>query len=258
MSQRLSNEIAKLNLIALGIPQFCGGEGEDPAGAGNSGGSDGQTTSTTTNDDGDDEDPDLEAALKRKLEGVDDAKDRRIIKLSNENSRRRNEAKTLKDQLAEAQQAKQELDDIKRKENTDLENYKGDLEKANGKLEKLNATLRRTLLKEAIRDIDTYIWHDVGDVVSALDLQAIQVDLEEGKIEGLAEELKRIANAKPHYVKSKKSSRKQDDGSNNGNGAGSTIGASGSNPGGAGSPNNADAARRAALEEKYPVLRNTR
>lgn len=260
MSQRLLKDIARTKLIAMGFAPLFGAEDGDggEGGQGNEGGNENGNTGGDGGDDDGIDDAEYKAALQRKLEGVADEKDRRIIALSNENSRRRNEAKTLKTELAEARAAKEELDKIKRKENTDLQNAAQDLTKANEKLSKYETQLRKTMLKEAIRDEDAFTWHDLGDVVSALDLDALEIDLEEGTIEGLGPELKRIAASKPHYVKSKKSDRKKDEGKTDGNGTGGTIGSSGMNPGGTGSPNNAAAARREELLKKYPALRNAR
>lgn len=264
MSQGLLNENARIRLIALGVPQLRGGEGEEGQNGGNGDAGNGKTTSPAStgndgdgdNDDDEETDPELEAALQRKLQGVADAKDRKLIKLSNENSKRRNELKRLNDQLIEAQAAKAELDEIKRRENSELQNASGDLEKATTKLQKLEGVLQKALLENAIRNEEAFTWHDISDVVAAIDKGTIQIDLEAGTIEGLAPELKRIAGEKPHYVKSKKSGKRS--APNDENGTGGVNGSSGVNPGGTGSPSNADAARRAALEEKYPVLRNVR
>lgn len=265
MSQRLSSKQARIRLIALGVPNFSGGD-TDGNGDGNDSNSgvpnprevadrtSGSAAGTEDDDDDDDDIDDPNADLKKKLARAKDAKDRRIIELSDENAQKRVSNKNLKTER-DALQAK--LDEYERKEQSDLDNATGDLKKKTDRISKLEATLQKNLLETAILKDDGFTWHDVSDVISAITGDALTIDLEEGTIEGLGPELKRIAVDKPHYVKSKKSEKKKDEGQNNGAGPdGKKLGASGINPGGAGSSGDAAATQRAELINKYPALAN--
>lgn len=110
----------------------------------------------------------------------------------------------------------EERDRLKRKnialkaENTRLKNAqakaKGDrdaaAERDELKLEndKLKSVVNSKFLEWAVQTNDKYSWIDVEDVVKAIDREAINIDVENGDIDGLDLELKRIAKKKPHWI----------------------------------------------------------
>lgn len=65
---------------------------------------------------------------------------------------------------------------------------------------KLKGVIDTKLLEWAIDTNSKFKWVDSEDVVKAIDRDAINIDLDNGDIDGLDLELKRIAKKKPHWL----------------------------------------------------------
>lgn len=225
-----------------------GAEGGESGGGDNAGADGGNSQ-----DDADDEDDDDGDGGDGKPATPSEKK-----KLSSEAAARRRELRRVEkerdDLLAEKAEAE-------RKKNDDLTNANNDITALTEKLSKRDTVLRNNLLDTGILKDEKRVWHDSDVVLAALDLSAIEVDLETGTVEGLSEELARVAKEKPFLVKETKGAKKKDDAGNGGtSGTAGTqtqtkLGSSGINPGGAGSQANQQIAQREALVKKFPALR---
>lgn len=219
------------------VTPFWGAEGE-------AGGEPAATTGTggdSDDDDDDEEDDDSDQW---------DEKDKKIHSLSTEAKNRRKalraaerERDALKRQLEERDGAKKDTE----------KHLQTELEQVTQRATKMEATLRKNLLETSILKDDKLTWHDVDVVISALSLEDIDIDVESGTVEGLSEELKRVAKEKPFLVKAKAGSRK--DGESSNGGQRQQTGSTGINPGGAGRQQDQQVAQRDKLLGKYKALR---
>lgn len=196
-----------------------GAEGDEDddngAGGGNSGG---------TEDDDDEDDDDNGDADKNM-----DPKDIRIRDLSAEARDWRKQLRTAQKELRELKEGKEEEEGQKKAKETKAT---ADVTKLEEKLAKRDQVLSNNLLETAILKAKDpknkpYEWHDLQMLVSALDRGEIDIDLESGTVEGLSEELKRVAREKPFLLKS--NTKSGGDGGNE-----QKKGSTGNNPGGAG------------------------
>lgn len=198
---------------------------------------------SSADDDDDDDDKDLDA--------VDDPKAKRIFELSNENRKKRLALRELREELAALKKDKEAKDSEGKSESSRLKTDNTKLTEANQKLTKTNENL---LLKQGVLSSKSYRFHDVDDVIAFVDRKEIDIDAASGTIEGLGEELKRLAREKPYLVSEvigKKPQQKQEQDDN-----GEKHGASGFNPGGAGNGSKQKAnADRARLVSKYNLNR---
>lgn len=100
------------------------------------------------------------------------------------------------------------------------------------------------------------MWHSADTVLTQIDMDAIDYDPESGSIEGVSDELDRIAAEQPFLVKElgrQKKADPKDSGKTGGNNG--KQGASGRQPGGAGRQvQGLDAERKKKLGEKYKIL----
>lgn len=148
-------------------------------------------------DDDEEEDVDKKPKAKRKPAAKDDDDDddeddddddgdtaKELARLKRENIRLK-KAQDKKDE-----DAKTEKDKDKRIRS---------LEKRAGRAERL---VRTSYIETAIAKQKKYEFIDVEDVRKALDMDAIDIDMDSGDIDGLDLELKRIAKKKPHWLKS--------------------------------------------------------
>ncbi|WNM67160.1 hypothetical protein SEA_ERUTAN_13 [Gordonia phage Erutan] len=229
-----------------------GGDGGDGQGGGDDDGGD--------DDGGDDEGGDD----KTDFSAISDPKERRIAELSDEAAKARIAKREMKKehttQINDLNKRIKELEKAAKggeggPEITDeirAEIEQPHIEKI-GHLEKFayRQAIENAILKESVAEgAARRVWFDTSDVIANLDMDAIDFDLESGSIDGIADELNRIASAKPHLVKEKgKVKKKEDDGQQ------TRRGASGRQPGGAGAQiHGMDKSRRDELGAKYPVL----
>lgn len=225
----------------LPVFPFFGAEGEGNEGDGSSGGTGGAGEGDSEGE-GNRTPPEGETEAEAKLR-----------KANYESMTRRQENDRLKSENAAL---KAERDKQERKDKSDLENAQRDLTERDEKLSKRDQILKRNLVQTAILMDDNYTWHDLDLVITALDSEIVTVDLDEGRVEGIAEELKRIAKDKAFLVKSSKKEKKQEDQNGKPQGQQQQRGASGTNPGGAGQQQvNQALANRQELIKKSPALR---
>jgi len=223
------------------VKPFWGAEGE--GGEGGEGGSEGAGSNGGTDDDDDDDDDDGDGDQDKW-----DDKDKRIHELSSEAKNRRKALRAAERELAEVRRQLEERDGAKKETEKSL---KEELTKSTERLAKMENTLRRNLLETTILKDPKVTWHDVDVVISALNLDDVDIDVESGTVEGLSEELKRVAREKPFLVKSKAGERRKND---DGNGGQQQRGSSGNNPGGAGHQQNQQVTQRDSLLKKYKAL----
>lgn len=228
---------SKTLVTASTVPFFiiygAEGEGDDGDKSGKAGAGGKTDTKGKTGDEKDaDEDEDEEI----------DPKDAQIRDLSAEARKRRLANKATE---RERDQLKAQIEARDRKDKTDLENATSDNAKRDEKSAKMESTLRANLLETAILRETKYTWHDASDLHNALDMDQIDIDVEAGSVEGLADELKRVAKDKPYLLKSGKKDGDDDK-------EVKKNGPSGQNPGGAGSRAAAEkASDREYLINKY-------
>jgi hypothetical protein len=125
----------------------------------------------------------------------------------------------------------------------------GDLEKAKLQVDELTKraevaekALKDTQIENAFHRSNKFDFHDVADAIAALDLSGVDID-EDGKVTGMESAIKDVVKRKPHFVKSQKE--------NASNGAPAANGAlNGTRKG----DNQQNAANRAALAKRFPVL----
>lgn len=197
------------------------GDGEGDAGAGDGDGDDG----TGGSGDGDDS-----------AGSAGDGKhgDPRIKELSDENARRRNEAKQLKTALEEAQAKLKEHEDASLGE---LEKAKRDLESATADNAVLADEVRKLRIDNAFLSSNTHSWKNPAAALRLVDLREVEID-DEGNVTGLDKALDALAKSDPYLL-----GEKDDDG----DGGTPTGQAPARKPKGN--------ANRDALLKKYPALR---
>lgn len=118
--------------------------------------------------------------------------------------------------------------------------------------EQLKAVVETQMLDWAIAIDKKYDWHDAEAVRAFINKSDIRLDLDNGKIEGLDLELKRIAKEKPYLMKAATNSQKQQDQQQNPPAAGTPN--SGSHPfGGSAQQRETDKQKIAA---KYKIFKH--
>jgi hypothetical protein len=244
------SSLPRLDLFLL---PFRGGNNDGSAGDDGNESSKGAVDKVADKDDDDDGDEDHDDD---DLSGIADPRDRQIAALSREAARHRREKNKNK---KEAERIQGELDALKNGKGTEQEQWEAEKRSFEQKYEELLTNTSNTVLRNAVRDPDNkYSWYDVPVVMSLVNRDVIEIDLEEGVVDGLEAELKRIAKEKPYLVKKAPAGGGNSNNGNNGNGSVSgsagSAGSTGSNPSGRNSSNDAKAAQRATLESKYPGL----
>lgn len=226
-----------------------GAEGED-GGAGDADGDSG---------DGDYADGDESGADGGAEEEEKDPKDQRISELSTEAKNRR---LALRASEAENKKLLAELDALRNK-NSDGNVDEATKSKIEGplieRIERMAAASRATAIRNAIlaegqaEGAGRRVWHSADNVLSQIDFDAIDYDAESGTIEGVSDELNRIAGEQPFLIKEKgKPAKKPADKDGDKTGK---AGASGNQPGGAGRQvHGMDEKRKKDLGARFPVL----
>ena len=142
-------------------------------------------------DDEDDEDDETEH--------IKDPKDRKILKLSRENRNRRRrerELETEKAALADELQAQKDGDA------TDAGKWQRKHSTLETKYKELEAKAKNGAIRTAVVSNSDYKWHDVDMVLDLLDRDQLAVDLDDGSVGGLEDQLKVIAKKKAFLLKS--------------------------------------------------------
>lgn len=257
MSQRLSTRSRKsafhaAQIIGLApdgtlIHQFSGSdpEGESQEGQDDNEGEDG----------GDDDDPD---DGEDELDAIKDERDRKIAKLARENKKRRIEAREAKRRADDLQAAADAAAaEAGSGDKSEVERMKAELQKEKDERAVLETNLKRNLVETAILRDQKYVWHDSESVYAALAHEDIDIDLQTRSIDGLEDELDRIAGEKPFLVKSiiKKSTKTTGGNSKTGENKKAGNGSSGNNPGSGNPGGGAARLTREELAKKYKALR---
>lgn len=170
---------------------------------------------------------------------ADDAKkddeklDPRVKQLSDENAKRRNEAKALKKQNDELAAKLKAIED---KDKSELDKATGGLTEAQAKAEQLAAKNQELLIQNAFLMDNKHSWANPKAALKLADLSEVEID-DEGTVSGLREALDKLAKSDPYLL-----ARAKDDEDD-----GPTGQPMGSRP--RGNPS------RDKLLEKYPALR---
>lgn len=186
-------------------------------------------------DDDDDDDDDDEDDLSH----IEDPKDRRIAELSRENGKRRRAARETAKELKRIQDEAKAAENAKKPETDRLQST---VAEQAATIEALEKRVSASVLRSAIMEHDKFTWHDIGSVLHEINFEDLDIDTEAGAVDGLEDELKRIAKAKPFLVKKR---------------AGGTGGTrqTGSNPGGGDQTRPPVVTDKEALRKKYGMNR---
>lgn len=222
-----------LDLEALFLAPIFGGEDDDDddnddAGKGGNPKPSGKNKSGGGNDDDDDDDDDHDD-----LESITDPKDRRIVELSREAAKKRREKNAEKRRADELQR---KLDEKTNSGASAEEQLKAKLQAEKDRNDKLTGTVSNNILKTAIVENEKFKWHDTSVVMGLLDREAMEIDIDDMSVDGLEEQLKKLAKEKPFLLKKKA--------------AGEGGGSSGFNPRG-GNASDEKVASEKTLREKY-------
>lgn len=222
-----------LNLIGAEDPP-SGTQPDGDQGANNTGGAqqgaDGGAGNQPQNSDLSGGDP------QKKITALTEEKDRHFAA--------RTEAERQRDEL----QAR--VDEIERKDKSDLENAQADLKKAQDTITAKDETIRRLTVQNAFYAHADVTWHDPADALRLVDLSDVKIDEKTGEVTNpdvLKSAIKKLAEEKAYLVKT-------DDTKSGGSSKG------GSKPPATGKPpadktQDERAAQRAELANKYPALR---
>ena len=129
----------------------------------------------------------------------DKAKDPRIKELSDENARRRNEAKKLADELAKAQAKLKEIDDADKSETERLSTKIAELEERTAELIKVNQELS---IKNAFLADKKHAWRNPDSALKLLDLGEVEI-ADDGTITGLDKAIKKLADSDSYLLEPK-------------------------------------------------------
>lgn len=172
----------------------------------------------------------------------------KIVALEEEKNRHytaRTEAERARD---EAQAA---LEEIKRKEKSDLENAQADVKKREEKISAQGETIKRLAVQNAFLASSETTWHDPADALRLVDLSEVKIDDVSGEVsnpDALKAAIKKLADEKKYLVKTDNKDEKGGSG-----GGGTKPPASGKPP--TDKSKDEQAAARATLANKYPALR---
>lgn len=194
-----------------------------------------KATRKAADDDDDDDDEEF----------IPDAKDRKIRKLSREAARRRTNERTLEEENERLREENENLRDSVNKA-VKLQTKYDKLVEDHGKLE---GRTREQTIRNAIQNNDELAWYDTSMVLSLLNREELAVDLEDGTVGGLEDQLKKIAKDKPFLLK--------DAGGSQGNN-GSQQRPSGQTPQSSAGGNRNQEIRQSEdkMIEQFPALRN--
>lgn len=205
---------------------------------------------------------------KTDFSGIDDPRERRIAELSDESAKRR---RALRDYKKETAGTIKSLEDkikaLEKANDPDANKISDDdrlaIEQPHlAKIEKMTSTMRDQAIRSAILaegqedGAKRRVWHSVQNVVSQINADAIDFDAESGIIEGVSDELNRIASEQPFLVKEKGKAKSSKDDDEEDKGGSSKRGASGRQPGGAGTKavHGMDPQREKELKNRFPIL----
>lgn len=159
--------------------------------------------------------------------------------LTQENARRRTENKRL---LKEKQDLEARLKEYEDADKSDLEKATGTVNELTARAEKAEGNVGRLTLENAFLLDNTYDWANPKTALRLVDLSEVEID-DDGKVTGLDEALKALAESEPYLLKGKDDEDEDDD---------EEKPSAGQPPKGKQKPGKPN---RAALEKRYPALR---
>lgn len=165
-------ELEPLDLVRYDL-WSCGAEGED--------------------DDSDDDEPEPK-----------DPKDRKILKLKDENAKRRLRERELEQQL---EAVTSENEELKSTGDSDTAKWRRKYELMEDKFNKLRSTSQVGAIRSAIVGNEQFKWHDVNLVINQLDMDELAVDFEDGSVGGLEDQLSVLAEKRPFLLKNHEQDR---------------------------------------------------
>jgi hypothetical protein len=239
-----------LSSLELLLRPFSGGEGEGPPDGGAGADSKPDEKPAGKPDDTDDDDDDDDDDLKN----ITDPNQRRVIELSREAGKHRRERNAQR-KRADALQA--ELDAKNNAGGSEKEQWEAEKKQLEQKYSELESKTSNSILRNSIVEEAKYSWYDVPVVMGLINRDVIEIDLEEGLVDGLDAELKRIAKEKPYLVKKGPAgggNKNNEEGESNGSSGAGANGSTGNQPSGRPNSNDAKAAQRATLMKQYPSL----
>lgn len=197
------------------------------------------------NEDDDDDDDEL----------IPDPRDRKIRRLSRENARRRTRERELEEELESYKERVEDLEKV----STDAVKLQKSYDKLKSEFDGLQGNardqaIRAALSADKVKDKDgketPRAWYDVDMVLSLLDRDSLAVDLSDGSVGGLSDQLNQLAQEKPFLVKAVSGDQ--------GNGANNYQRPTGSAPQTSAGGNRSQEAQRTERElvDMFPALRN--
>ena len=141
---------------------------------------DGSPEGGSSSEDGDKGNPDA------KITALEDEKNRHV--------RRRQEAETERDRL------RAELEELKGKDQTELERATSRVTELESENTALNEALRQTRLENAFLTDNTYTWHNPRRALSLADLSDVEID-DDGTVHGLKKALDALAKSDAYLLK---------------------------------------------------------
>lgn len=162
---------------------------------------------------------------------------------------------------ADLETAQTALKEKERAEMDEIDKYKADLKAVTEERDDLARSFESQVILNQILLNKDYEFHDANDVTFFINRKELKIDTKTGEVDGLKEELKRVAKDKPHLVlksKVKNDDNKNNNGNQNNNGdqQNRQNGASGFQPGQGGGNGNSDKDVRSGLTKKYSSLAN--
>lgn len=132
-----------------------------------------------------------------------------------------------------------ELKEIKRKEQSELENAKTDLQEVTKQRDALAKKVDEMALENAFLTDNKHTWHDPTDALRLMDREGVEI--KDGSVNGLKQAIEKLAKAKPHLIK-------QVDGDENGSSAASGSANNGNRKGSGKTP-------KSDMSSRFPALR---
>lgn len=189
---------------------------------------------------------DAEEEVEKDKDGKPKPKDPRVAEQNRKDAEMRLKFKALEKENKRLKDEKEALD---LKDASELEKAQAELKKRDDAAAKKEAALKKTAVENAAlkakivdKDKKPVEWMDMEDVLAHLHSSSdVEVD-EDGVVSGVEDVLKKLAKAKPHWVKAATAPNGRPTGVNSGNGSGAPL--------------TADKQKTAEYMRKYPGLRN--
>lgn len=150
-------------------------------------------------DDEDDDEEDDSTLRGGKYSHIQNEKDRRIAELNDESAKRRHKIRDLRHEIEDLAE---QLEEAKR--------FKTRYEKLESKYNDLESGAKLQAIRNAILSNENVKFHDTEMVMGLLDQSSISVDLKDGSIGGLEDQITKISADRPFLVKEAKAGSEGD------------------------------------------------